>query len=115
MSCAGSDCGCFATRFFPTFRVVSNIWLLFRRFSPDLLLYQGFQLGCEDRKLIGRPRRYYRILLGRQWLNASLRHRNHPFQRWHGNGHALGRQWHPLLARPDVLGDCPVGESRNPS
>ena len=85
----------FETRFFPTFRVVSNSLLLFRRYlpcrrdgepgrplgiSPDLLLYH-FQLGCEDRKLIGRPRRYYRIILERQWLNVSLRHRNHRFQR----------------------------------
>jgi hypothetical protein len=117
----------FETRFFPTFRVVSNTLLLFRRYLPchrdgepgrplgvsqDLLLYQGFQLGCEDRKLIGRPRRYYRIILGRQWLNVSLRHRNHRFQREHGNGYAPGRQWHHLLDRPDVLGDCPFGEIR---
>jgi hypothetical protein len=24
----------------------------------------------------------------------------------------LGRQWHHLLDRPDVLSDCPVGENR---
>jgi hypothetical protein len=38
-----------------------------------------------------------------------LCYRNHRFQ--HGNGHALGRQWHHLLDRLDVLGDCPVGEN----
>ena len=74
--------------------------------SPDFLLYD-FQLGCEDRKLI--VRRYYRIILRGQWLNVILR--NHRFQRY-ANGHALGRQWRHLLDRPDILGDCPVGESR---
>jgi hypothetical protein len=117
----------FEASFIPTFLVVSNSPLLFRRYlpchrdggpgrplgiSPDLLLYQGFQLGCEDRKLIGRLRRYYRIILERQGLNFSLRDRNHRFQRQHGNGHALGHQWSHLLDRPDVLGDCPVAESR---
>jgi len=54
-------------------------------------------------------RRYYGVILGRQWLNLRLRHRHHLFQRLHGNGHAFRRH---LLDRPDVLGDCPVGENR---
>src|ERR1700730_12561223 len=83
------------THFLPTFLEVRNSLRLFRRYlpchrdgepgrplgiTPDLLLYQSFKLGCEDRKLKGRPRWYYRIILGREWLNVCLR-RNHRFQR----------------------------------
>jgi hypothetical protein len=59
---------------------------------------------------MGRLRRDHGIILGRQWLNLSLRHGNRLFQWWRGNGHALRRRWHHLLDRPDVLG--PIGESR---
>jgi hypothetical protein len=76
----------FERRFFLTFQVVNNSLLLLRWYlpwrsdgkpgrplgiSPDSLLSQGFQLGCEDRKLISRPRRYYRITLERQSLNVG--------------------------------------------
>jgi hypothetical protein len=41
--------------------------------SPDFSLHQCFQLGCKDRKLIGRLRRDHGMILGRPWLNLSLR------------------------------------------
>jgi hypothetical protein len=54
--------------------------------SPDFSLHQCFQLGCEDRKLIGRLRRDHRIILGCQWLNLGLRRPKHRSQESIGMG-----------------------------